>query len=131
MRSVFHHSDFRMGVRQCFFRESPPPVIPIWLAASILRGISRRAQERSPPRCQRQPVLSCLTSCHGSSLVLFAARQAAAAAQPLQPIADAATDPFLGKLRLCLPKPAGPTPVRCPILCAAPSSKEQLARKSA
>ena len=48
-----------------------------------------------------------------------------------RPIADVATDPLPDTLQPYLPKSLERTPVRCPTLCVAPSSKEQLARKSA
>src|SRR5438876_12286534 len=119
-------------VRQrSIFRESPPPVVSVWPAASTLQRTIRPAREARAPRCHRQAALSCLTSCQEPSLVVSALGQAAGVAQPPRPIADAATDPLPDMLRSHLPKPVEPTPARCPILSAAPSSKEQLARKSA
>src|SRR6266478_9824745 len=70
-------------------------------------------------------------SLHDALPILSALRQAAAAAQSLLAIADAAWDPLPDMLRPHLPKPGKLTLAQCPIPCAAPSLKEQLARKSA
>src|SRR6266853_366259 len=120
-----------MGGRRSISPESPPPVIPVWPAASTLRSTSQQVRERRGTRCHRHAALSCLSFCPGPPSFLFAAGQGAAVVQPLRPIADAATDPLLDKLRPHLRKPVELTPARCPILSAAPSSKEQLARESA
>src|SRR5437879_2423760 len=102
-RSIFLRFGFRTVRRQSIFPESPPPVIPVWVAASTLRSTSQQAREQRTPRSHRQAALSCLSSCQAPSLLLPALRQAAAAAQPLRPIADAATDPLPDKLRPHLP----------------------------
>src|SRR5882724_5068655 len=57
--------------------------------------------------------------------------EAGAVVPPQLRIADVATDLLLGKLPPHLPKPLELTPARCPILSAAPSSKERVAHKSA
>src|SRR5204862_4310849 len=120
-----------MEALRSIFRESLPFGIPVWSPASSHRRTSRQAREARARRCHRQAALSCLSACQGSSLFLSALGQAAAVAQPLWPIADAATDPLPDTLPPHLPRPVELTPARCPVLFAAPSSKEQLARKSA
>src|SRR5438552_18471792 len=130
-RWLFLRSGFRRARRRCFFPEPLSPATPVWLAALALRSTSRQARERRAPRCHRYATLSCLRSCRGAFLFLSAPGQAAAVAQTPRPIADAATDPLPDKLRPHLPIPVELTPARCPILSVAPSSKEQLARKSA
>src|SRR5260370_34221554 len=89
-----------------------------------------QARERRGLRFHRQAAPSCLSVCQKPFLFLSALGQAAAAAQPLLPIADAAMDLLPGNPRLLLPKSVELTPARCPILCGAQSSKEQRARKS-
>src|SRR5438034_11383067 len=120
-----------MEALRSIFRESLPFVIPVWSPASTHRRTSRQAREARALRCHRQAALSYLSACQGSSLFLSALGQTAAVAQPLWPIADAATDPLPDKLPPHLPKPVELALARCPILSAAPSSKEQPARKSA
>src|SRR6266480_6005836 len=109
-----------MGVRRCSFRELRLPVIPVWLGALTLRSTCQQAGERRAPQRHRQAAPSCLSPCQGPFLSLSALGQAEAVAQPLRPIGDAATDPLPDTLPPHLPKPVELTPVRCPILSAAP-----------
>src|SRR5437667_415669 len=74
--------------------------------------------------------LANIPSCQESSLPLPVLSQGAAVGRPLPPTAGAPTDLLPDMLRSHLPKRWKLTPARCPILCAAPSSKELRAHKS-
>src|SRR5437899_2576612 len=85
----------------------------------------------SAQRCHRQAAFFSLSSWQGLSLFLFALGRVAAVAQPPRPIAAGVTDLLPSTLPPCLPKQVEPMRAQYPILFAALSSKEQLARKSA